>query len=423
MQVLDGSEISLLENDAFSELSSLRRLSLPSGRGLSYLPVSVLEGPSRLSYLDMSFVNLFPDRLDDDAFFQYLIGTRAAPLAFVRTLNLTGSLANTDYPMDVMTFSSMASLQELILSRNSIVSWQERKFANATRLRTVRMTRNWDYINLTDAMIEDFAGLRLLDLSGDDFICNDGVVHFLNMTEEREGTLEVVGWSDGYGYYCKDMDTGLSKSFREFTEGGTPLNEGYSNIPVEDPSQGDQIDVMVVVLPLLATIAVVPFVAILANVVYNNRWYLEYRWAKYKIKRKRAKAGTTADRERDDATFAYDAFVSYNREDSQFVQQCLLSRLERGDHGPGNSSNKSRRKLRFCIHERDFQPGRTIIENIVSSLEQSRACVVVMSRAYARSEWCKFEALMALQLFQAMIYPSTTYYNYLLLIYKYFSGR
>ncbi len=40
-------------------------------------------------------------------------------------------------------------------------------------------------------------------------------------------------------------------------------------------------------LPVLATLAVVPFVAVLANFVYNNRWYLEYRWAKYKMKRKR----------------------------------------------------------------------------------------------------------------------------------------
>ncbi len=47
-----------------------------------------------------------------------------------------------------------------------------------------------------------------------------------------------------------------------------------------------------------------------------------------------------------------------------------------------------------------FQAGRTIIENIVSCLEQSRSCVVVMSRDYAKSEWCRFEALMALQLFQ-----------------------
>ncbi len=47
-----------------------------------------------------------------------------------------------------------------------------------------------------------------------------------------------------------------------------------------------------------------------------------------------------------------------------------------------------------------LQAGRTIIENIVSCLEQSRSCVVVMSRDYAKSEWCRFEALMALQLFQ-----------------------
>ncbi len=48
---------------------------------------------------------------------------------------------------------------------------------------------------------------------------------------------------------------------------------------------------MAIVLPILATLAVVPFVAVLANFVYNNRWYLEYRWAKYKMKRKRRRRG------------------------------------------------------------------------------------------------------------------------------------
>ncbi len=115
---------------------------------------------------------------------------------------------------------------------------------------------------------------------------------------------------------------------------------------------------------------------------------MEYRWAKYKVKRKRRRLDSI---DRDDSSFAYDAFVSYNREDADFVQQCLVVPLERGT---------DRRQLRLCVHERDFQAGRTIIENIVSSLEQSRSCIVVMSRAYARSEWCRFEALMALQLFQ-----------------------
>ncbi len=102
--------------------------------------------------------------------------------------------------------------------QNNIVSWQEPKFSNCSLLQTVQMTRNWDYLNLTDAMIQDFSRLNTLDLYGDDFICNDGVVHFVRMVDDAEGSLEVLGWSGGYGYYCKDMDTGVTKSFREFVD-------------------------------------------------------------------------------------------------------------------------------------------------------------------------------------------------------------
>ncbi len=69
--VLDGSDLSMIENDAFSLLSSLSSLSAAAAAGLDFFPVSLLEGPKdSLTYLDLSYVNLFPDRLDDDAFFQ-----------------------------------------------------------------------------------------------------------------------------------------------------------------------------------------------------------------------------------------------------------------------------------------------------------------------------------------------------------------
>ena len=262
------------------------------------------------------------------------------------------------------------------------------------------MAKNWEYINITDAMIDDFYNLTLLDLTEDDFVCNDGVVHFVRMADTAADTLEVVGWSGGYGYYCRDMDTGATKSFREYVDRGTPLNEGFVAPPGSDAGgnevyEAEKVSVVAIVLPLLATVALVPFVAVLANVVYNNRWYLEYRWAKYRLRRKRRRMDST---ERDDSSFAYDAFVSYNREDADFVQQCLVATLEREE--TAERLSRRLRRLRLCVHERDFQAGRTIIENIVSSLEQSRSCIIVMSRAYARSEWCRFEALMALQLFQ-----------------------
>ena len=47
---------------------------------------------------------------------------------------------------------------------------------------------------------------------------------------------------------------------------------------------------------------------------------------------------------------------------------------------------------RLCLHHRDFAPGKTIFENIVYSLEMSNSCVIILSKDYAKSEWCRFEA-------------------------------
>ncbi len=42
--------------------------------------------------------------------FQYLMGMKSAPLSKVASLNLTGSLSNVDYPMDLIKFSTMFQL-------------------------------------------------------------------------------------------------------------------------------------------------------------------------------------------------------------------------------------------------------------------------------------------------------------------------
>ena len=64
---------------------------------------------------------------------------------------------------------------------------------------------------------------------------------------------------------------------------------------------------------------------------------------------------------------------------------------------------------RLCLHHRDFAPGKTIFENIVYSLEMSKNCVIILSKDYAKSEWCRFEA-------QARkIYLSPTHNTYYLL--------
>jgi hypothetical protein len=77
--------------------------------------------------------------------------------------------------------------------------------------------------------------------------------------------------------------------------------------------------------------------------------------------------------------FDFDIFVSYASEDAVWVYQHLAPELE------------GRRGLRLCLCERDFIPGRNIVDNIETFVARSRKVLMVFSRHFARSPWCQFE--------------------------------
>ncbi|XP_062373914.1 toll-like receptor 13 [Sardina pilchardus] len=67
--------------------------------------------------------------------------------------------------------------------------------------------------------------------------------------------------------------------------------------------------------------------------------------------------------------------------DERWVMEELLPNLER--RGPPF--------LKLCLHSRDFQLGKDIVENITDSLYRSRRTLCLVSRHYLRSNWCSLE--------------------------------
>ncbi|MEE6524951.1 hypothetical protein FKM82_024709 [Ascaphus truei] len=84
--------------------------------------------------------------------------------------------------------------------------------------------------------------------------------------------------------------------------------------------------------------------------------------------------------------YKYDAFVSYNSHNEDWVFGELLPNLE---------TCHPSLAFRLCLHHRDFQLGRDIIDNIVDSVHNSRKTLCVISRDYLRSEWCSLEMQLA----------------------------
>ncbi|XP_075936667.1 LOW QUALITY PROTEIN: toll-like receptor 13 [Anarhichas minor] len=79
----------------------------------------------------------------------------------------------------------------------------------------------------------------------------------------------------------------------------------------------------------------------------------------------------------------YDAFVSYNTHDEPWVIRELLPKLE------------GEQDWRLCLHHRDFEPGKPIIDNITDAIYGSRKTICVISRRYLESEWCSREIQVA----------------------------
>uniref|UniRef100_A0AAR2JAG8 TIR domain-containing protein n=1 Tax=Pygocentrus nattereri TaxID=42514 RepID=A0AAR2JAG8_PYGNA len=101
--------------------------------------------------------------------------------------------------------------------------------------------------------------------------------------------------------------------------------------------------------------------------------------------RKRRRPRQEEDYLEEEAEMKYDAFVSFSSHDEAWVFGELAPRLE----------EQGQPRLRLCLHNRDFEVGKGIVDNIAESIYSSRRTVCVLTRRYLRSDWCGLEMRMA----------------------------
>ena len=92
-----------------------------------------------------------------------------------------------------------------------------------------------------------------------------------------------------------------------------------------------------------------------------------------------ATAGTVSDNRKE-----YDVFLSYANQDSQYVEDILLSGLERPEKAEAQ-------RYKCLIHSRDWAPGTAIPDQILQSVDNSRRTVIVLSNNYLQSMWSNME--------------------------------
>lgn len=152
-----------------------------------------------------------------------------------------------------------------------------------------------------------------------------------------------------------------------------PDNEFVCQIPADDdvnpPSTGTEYKIIAMTL---AGSLVLTFIVFLVIFRYRGEMkvflFTHFNWHPF-------------DRIDDsDPSKLYDAFVSYSGNDYRWVLNTLWDRLE--NHDPPYT---------LCVHDRDFQVGKTIQENIFKSVDQSKRMIMVLSNNFLKSEWCLLE--------------------------------
>ncbi|NXE32080.1 TLR1 protein, partial [Ptilorrhoa leucosticta] len=200
--------------------------------------------------------------------------------------------------------------------------------------------------------------LRELQAGHNPFKCSCELQAFIRL--ERQSGGKLFGWPAAY--VC------------EYPEGlrGTELKDFHLSRLACNTT-------LLLVTALLLTLVLVAAVAFLC-ICLDVPWYVRMTWQWTQTKR-RAWHNPPGD---PGTVLQFHAFVSYSERDSLWVKNELIPNLEKGEGC-----------IQLCQHERNFIPGKSIVENIINCIEKSYKSIFVLSPNFVQSEWCHYELYFA----------------------------
>ena len=139
-------------------------------------------------------------------------------------------------------------------------------------------------------------------------------------------------------------------------------------------------------MPIMVASIVLTVIIVLLALMYRNKSYIEI----FLFSRFGFRFGSEYTNEKK----LYDVFISHSSLDSDWVLDTLLPRLE-----------NNQPPFRVTVHQRDFLPGNSILNNIAYAITNTKAVILVVSNHFIESEWCKFEFREAVTEAIKMKYP------------------
>ncbi|XP_038556293.1 toll-like receptor 1 [Micropterus salmoides] len=211
--------------------------------------------------------------------------------------------------------------------------------------------------------LESCPNLKTLDVSYNPFICTCALRSFISLgiKSEKSNGIELLNWPTDYSCSYPEADR----------------NSTLKNIWILEITCNAGLLAAIILCPTVIVITAVVTLCHQLDVLWYISMILQWTRAKRRARMRQV-------RPEDLVGIEFHAFVSYSQHDADWVHNSLLSNLE----GPTGG-------LRICHHEKNFVPGKTIIENIITCVEKSRRSMFVLSAHFVKSEWCHYELYFA----------------------------
>ncbi|XP_041670420.1 toll-like receptor 13 [Cheilinus undulatus] len=324
----------------FSHLTQLEELAIPAQhhRGKSQLPPNFLKGLTNLLYFDARNMQL--EHLDKDTF-------KDTPRLQVLDIS-TNDIKN----LSPEILSPIQNLKSLYISRLGLKSLNFLIDAKLAKLEFLQVRHN-TFPVIREEEINALPALVFLDLFEHSFKCDCDNAWFLEWAVNNNQTQVY----DAYNFECNDPQSLIGTKLLDLDIKSCSVNTDF--------------------ICFISTTCSTLLLMVVSFTYHFLRWQLVYAYYLFLAYLFDSKRKTKQ------APDQYDAFVSYNAHDEPWVIRELLPKLE-GEQG-----------WRLCLHHRDFEPGKPIMENITDAIYGSRKTICVISQRYLESEWCSREITLA----------------------------
>ena len=288
------------------------------------------------------------------------------PLTMLDSLDLSYNSLSFLYEDFLQT---QENLRELRISHNDLTSWRsnmtkwihlELLYLSYNSLTTLSLETRLTLTQLEENPKKRTKEHISLNLVGNPLTCTCKNIPFLQWLARTEVYLE-----DFKLYQC-------------FFDGGQKINMsiGIFNILSHLESECSS---KIWLLLSSGGLALYFMVVTITTACYRWRHYIKYLILRMRMCRECLQ--TLIGRE---GQYDFDAFVSCTREGAKWMKKYFLPKLENETTG-----------LKFCIAQRDFVVGKTIIDNIMDSINRSPKTILLVDDTFINSKWCQEELLLS----------------------------